>query len=289
MALNKDNVKISRECNVLIGNVVAAGLDYLNYNRAIESLIIGISGGVDSALTAAIARKTCDTAGIPLRGFALPISGNGGGEMERAVAVGETYCHRFQVVNLNDTFMALMNGVDFELWRNYRNAPNPPISYTEKVRAGNIKARTRMVFLYNMAAKYRGMVLSTDNLTEYLLGFWTLHGDVGDFGFIQELWKTEVYGMGEVIGGPVMDCVLAKPTDGLGVSDNDIEQLLPGWEGTDYRAAYEHIDTILIDTIEGSGTFDPSHPVIQRFKDTGFKRNNPANVARDLALWKFRA
>lgn len=37
--------------------------------------------------------------------------------------------------------------------------------------------------------------MSTDNQTEYQLGFWTIHGDVGDFDPIQDLWKTEVYGL----------------------------------------------------------------------------------------------
>jgi len=62
-----------------------------------------------------------------------------------------------------------------------------------------MKARIRMILLYDLAGGNDGMVLSTDNYTEYLLGFWTLHGDVGDFGMIQSLWKTEVYDMVEWI------------------------------------------------------------------------------------------
>jgi NH3-dependent NAD+ synthetase len=59
---------------------------------------------------------------------------------------------------------------------------------------GNIKARLRMMYLYNLASIHRGCVLDTDNRTEHELGFWTIHGDVGDLncGLIH-LWKTEVY------------------------------------------------------------------------------------------------
>lgn len=45
------------------------------------------------------------------------------------------------------------------------------------------------------ASIHKGLVMSTDNQTEYQLGFWTIHGDVGDFDPIQDLWKTEVYGL----------------------------------------------------------------------------------------------
>jgi len=65
---------------------------------------------------------------------------------------------------------------------------------------GNIKARLRMVYLYNLASMYKGCVLDTDNRTEHELGFWTIHGDVGDLncGLIH-LWKTEVYELAEFL------------------------------------------------------------------------------------------
>lgn len=58
---------------------------------------------------------------------------------------------------------------------------------------GNLQARCRMIHLYDLAGIHGGLVMSTDNQTEYQLGFWTIHGDVGDFDPIQDLWKTEVY------------------------------------------------------------------------------------------------
>lgn len=65
---------------------------------------------------------------------------------------------------------------------------------------GNIKARLRMIYLYNLASIHRGCVLDTDNRTEHELGFWTIHGDVGDLNLgIINLWKTEVYGLARYI------------------------------------------------------------------------------------------
>ena len=50
-----------------------------------------------------------------------------------------------------------------------------------------------MIMLYNAASIFKGLVVDTDNLSEHYLGFWTMHGDVGDFKPIGKLWKTEVY------------------------------------------------------------------------------------------------
>jgi NH3-dependent NAD+ synthetase len=153
------------------------------------------------------------------------------------------------------------------------------------------------------------MVLSTDNYTEYLLGFWTLHGDVGDFGFIQELWKTEVYALADWmiakgIGAEILkECVDANPTDGLGVSNSDLDQLFPDWEkrmlpvNGDHKAwiAYKLVDQTLImqltdKPIPGALADKPipgalSIPeVIDRYHATEFKRANPVNIPRDRLI-----
>ena len=80
--------------------------------------------------------------------------------------------------------------------------------------------------------------MSTDNQTEYQLGFWTIHGDVGDFDPIQDLWKTEVYQLAEWLklfyytDGDDADKAVAigesiklTPTDGLGISNSDLDQI----------------------------------------------------------------
>lgn len=104
------------------------------------------------------------------------------------------------------------------------------------------------MFLYNLASIHKGLVISTDNQTEYQLGFWTIHGDVGDFNPLFGLWKTEVYELAkwiEVMYGTMaegadeatdMDDYLNKelaiyksialtPTDGLGISNSDLDQI----------------------------------------------------------------
>lgn len=110
---------------------------------------------------------------------------------------------------------------------------------------GNLQARCRMMYLYDIASRHKGLVMSTDNQTEYQLGFWTIHGDVGDFDPIQDLWKTEVYELAKWISnrykniehhhtimtgaGSKSDAIelsiALTPTDGLGISNSDLEQI----------------------------------------------------------------
>jgi NH3-dependent NAD+ synthetase len=159
-------------------------------------------------------------------------------------------------------------------------------------------------------------VLSTDNYTEYLLGFWTLHGDVGDLGLIQNLWKTEVYGLANYLRDEVemlnkhsaalYECICATPTDGLGVSSSDLVQLYPEWEreGLDARAAYRKVDELLQEWLYGdwyehvyaewpnrkTARYKElvEHPVIRRHEATAYKRHNPYNLPRkDLINWVY--
>ena len=108
------------------------------------------------------------------------IESNKENEIIRARGIGANFCIDFTEIDLTDEFKTLSSFDDHEEIEN-----DDDMSY--RIRKGNIKARIRMMYLYNVAQINKGLVLSTDNYTEYLLGFWTLHGDVGDFGMIQNL------------------------------------------------------------------------------------------------------
>jgi len=216
----------------------------------LKSLVLGISGGIDSALVAVLVKPVCDELDIPLIGRSITIDTNSVEEQSRAKAIGELFCTDFKEIDLSQEFMILDDWDD--------DVPNNDDNKAYKIRMGNIKARMRMIYLYNLASKFNGLVLSTDNMTELLLGFWTLHGDVGDYGLIQELWKTEVYDMSEWLANnelitsekeALMSCINGDATDGLGISSTDLDQILPDWRNrhTSTRSGYDEVDAILID------------------------------------------
>jgi NAD+ synthase len=244
-------------------------------NAKLQSLIVGISGGIDSALCTVLAFDVCKKLNIPLIGRSLTVETNKPEEISRAAVIGKYFTNDFKEVDLTQGFLSLANMIAAT------EGENNPQDMNYKIRRGNMKARTRMVYLYDLAAKHKGMVLSTDNYTELLLGFWTLHGDVGDYGMIQNLWKTEVYEMSRFLAksmeeGPkkaLMDCVEAVPTDGLGITNSDLDQIKAG--------SYEEVDQILLKLFDKNGLGEyANHPVIQRKISSEFKRNNPYNIPR---------
>ena len=154
---------------------------YIERNR-LQSLVLGISGGIDSTVVAAIASEACKKTGAKLIGRSLPAHTNNPDEINTATLVGQAFCDDFKEVAIEKIYAKVAD--EFELNEGKMST----------LQLGNIKARLRMMYLYNLASIHRGCVLDTDNRTEHELGFWTIHGDVGDLncGLIY-LWKTEVY------------------------------------------------------------------------------------------------
>lgn len=203
---------------------------YIDDNN-IKTLVLGISGGIDSTVTAAL----CKCIDIPLIGVSMPCSTNGKDEVSSATLCGNEFCTSFKEVNLQGAFEAVE-----KYCTSTSDKESTPISQ------GNIKARLRMLTLYDIASKNGGLVVDTDNLTEHYLGFWTIHGDDGDFNPIGGLWKHEVYGLAKWLkeniftDSKALEAAIAiMPTDGNGVKEGgDLAQIAEG-------KTYDDVDEIL--------------------------------------------
>lgn len=254
-----ENTTILEKCAVFLNKSKEFLIDYIKKNN-IKSLVIGISGGIDSTVVAAIAQLACNECKIPLIGRSLPCSTNKEDEVSAARLVGESFCDDFKEVVLEDIYGSLQYFLEHEEGQ------------MSALQMGNVKARLRMIYLYNLASINGGVVLDTDNLTEHLLGFWTLKGDEGDVNIgLNSLWKTQVYYLAESIArfwevslevvekncsecldetteylfrsclNKIMKCVRAihasvalTPTDGNGVSKSDCDQFgLKNYEEVD--------------------------------------------------------
>ena len=232
---------------------VQALTDYVKkYN--LEALVLGISGGIDSTVCAAICHEVTKRVPVKFIGRSLPTKYNKKGETTTANLVGNAFCIDFQIFNIGNMYENVLD----ELIET--SADQTPIAN------GNIQARLRMIYLYNLASIHKGIVIDTDNLTEHNLGYFTIHGDQGDVNPIGDLWKTQVFELAEWLlsyysfqlphnmyeatseqleksgkvfqqGRAIRDSLKLKPTAGLGITSNDLEEI--GAE------SYEQVDSIL--------------------------------------------
>lgn len=251
--------------NVLVDKTA----EYVTSNN-LKAMVLGISGGIDSTVVAAICHEVSKKTDIPLIGRSLPIK-NKEDEFSVSELVGEAFCDEFKVFNLSNSYKASLFDLcaDAGLIKDCKGYDWYWVSDLEELTGrtpianGNLQARCRMKHLYDIASIRKGLVMSTDNQTEYQLGFWTIHGDVGDFDPIQDLWKTEVYGLANYLRDRYKSKALEAlhndyketcdkyramsyavyssckliPTDGLGISNSDLEQI--GAE------SYDEVDDIL--------------------------------------------
>ncbi|HEX2556257.1 MAG TPA: NAD(+) synthase [Microvirga sp.] len=268
-----------------IGAKLVGDLEQYREQAGVSTAVLGMSGGVDSALTAALFKR----AGWRVIGFTLPIEQNPE-ETERGVEA----CGALGIEHLHIDLSASYRGFVGEL-----GALDPDLPSGDdgriRTRRGNVRARLRMVTLYDQAHRFGGIVASTDNFSELGAGFWTLHGDVGDVAPVQSLIKSwEVPWMARAYGVPERTW-RAKPTDGLGIGGGDEAQI---------GVSYLEWDTMVFALLEAVSR----HPgleageiaevleiggdeharaaldiVLRRLRGTWFKRVNPIRLDHPTA------
>lgn len=258
-------------------NTVTALSNYLEKNK-LETMVLGISGGIDSTVVAAIGCEVYKRTGKKLIGLSLMTSTNEADEDYAASLVGAEFCTEYRKCSIETEYK------DFKNMCAHINGDGTNISN------GNIKARMRMMVLYDAASINRGIVLDCDQRSEHYLGFWTIHGDTADLTPIGMLWKHQIYEFAHWIKDNIYPESLAleksialNPTDGNGVATGgDMSQIAPGY-------TYDDVDDILITYLEYKGhhteeyqiamnelyekySYDIVEGVIKRHLNSEFKR-----------------
>lgn len=285
---------------------------YLRENN-LFAMILGVSGGLDSTVTAAICHEVEKrNPDIKFIGVSLPCHSNSNEENSSANACMKAFCkpNQYYIENIQKEYMLL-------------RATCSQRHLMTTIGQGNIKARLRMTILYNEANYFSGCVIDTDNLTEHYLGFFTIHGDQGDFNPIGGLWKHEVYELAQHIKNyylgkyhidedseyrEMVNALTAAiditPTDGNGVNDlGDMGQIAPAFAHDRNIDAYTKVDAIIRTYLEYSGRHPEEYQiamnelhskydtendntvdsVLNRIKRTEFKRKHlPISVKREL-------
>ena len=182
------------------------------YFHAIKAFVVGVSGGIDSAVVSTLCAKT----ELPTYVLTMPLHSkeeNTKLSDLHAYQLVEKYSNVTLVnVDLTETYDKFMFWVD-------------DIFTNNKLANANTKSRLRMVSLYQVAGSVGGIVVGTGNKVEdYGVGFYTKYGDGGvDIAPIADLYKTEVRELGRHLGVST-EIINAVPTDGLwddGRSDED--------------------------------------------------------------------
>ena len=191
----------------------------------IKNLVLGESGGLDSAKMTITCLKAIELlkrenyyCGYKFVFIDVESDPN---DLVKALELAERYNFKLDVVNLTELYHK-MNST----FRKLEQETLPKI----RVANGNLKCRLRLLYLFDLAQLYGGIVMDTDDLSELLMGFFTKHGDVGDVKLQQFLTKAEIYDLAEYFGmcQSILD---SAPGDGLGVTKTNraIDQL-----GMDY-------------------------------------------------------
>lgn len=264
------------------GRKLVSGLISYANRYKISTAVIGMSGGVDSALTAALFKA----AGWRVFGITLPIHQREE-ETQRGIDACKALSIQHKHIDLTNSYDALLKSVSVH---------DPEINdVANSIRRGNLRVRLRMMTLYNQASLHRGLVGSTDNFSELATGFWTLHGDVGDVAPIQSLLKSwEVPKLAEMYGVPA-ETVFAKPTDGLGISGGDEDQFGFSYleldillmklfafmqEGYDLQRDMSQLNIPKKDT-------EKVTKILARISGSKFKRQNPYNLEHPIQKNRF--
>lgn len=181
-----------------------------------KGLIVGLSGGIDSAVVANLIKRACPEDSLAV---IMPIKSNEH-DLSDANKVAEACQIKSMTVDLTNTHEMMYETIKHSLPQGETwNAS------TNKIADANLRARLRMSTLYTIATNYRYLVVGTDNAAEWYTGYFTKYGDGGvDIQPIIDLTKSEVTEMARYLQVPET-VIVKKPSADLWVGQTDEEEM----------------------------------------------------------------
>jgi NAD+ synthase (glutamine-hydrolysing) len=220
------------ECEAVYDALVLGTRDYLT-KCGFRQVLIGLSGGIDSSLTACIAVDAVGKENVT--GVAMPGPFSTEHSLNDARAMAEKLGIRFEVASITPAYERFLEVLD-------------PIfgTATRDVTEENLQARLRGVTLMALSNKWGALVLTTGNKSELAVGYCTLYGDMcGGLAVISDVPKTLVYQLSRVANRrnnhAIPESVFTKPPSA---------ELRPNQKDTDSLPPYELLDVILRDYVE---------------------------------------
>ncbi len=241
------NIDVTRS---ILVKFIHAEITHAGFHRA----IVGVSGGVDSALSCFLAAEALGPENV--LAVRMPYKTSAPESFEHAGLV-------IKATGVQEITIPITEMVDALLER---------FPEADRVRRGNIMARARMIVLYDQSAAFEGLVVGTGNKTEILLGYTTLYGDSAcAINPLGDLYKTQVRQLACAVGVP--DAIIEKPPSAdLWAGQTDEKEL---------GLTYAEVDRLLVLLVDGRYS-------IQACVDAGFARVFVENVVERIRRNQFK-
>ena len=267
------NVKENSSQSERLYKALVLGLrDYVKNNK-FSGVVLGLSGGVDSALVAALATDAFGSKFV--QAIMLPSPYTGEESLKDARDAASLLNIRYSNLKISEA----MKIVD-EILGDFKG-PNFTAGITEE----NIQSRLRGLLLMALSNRYGYMVLATGNKSEYAVGYSTLYGDMcGGFAPIKDVWKTDVFKLCEWRNKNFSD--LFKGPNGKVIPENIIKkaptaELRDNQKDTDSLPEYNVLDEILKGLVEEEIS-------VEKIVTKGFDRNIVEKTAKLLAKSEYK-
>lgn len=198
------------------------------YKTGLKNAVLGLSGGIDSAVVAVLAKEAFNE---NLYTIMMPSHFSSQNSINDAKELCQKFDIKYQIKSIEKPLKAYLSEE----------------SEIDNIRIGNISARLRMITLYDISAKYSALVLGTSNKSELLLGYGTIFGDLASaINPIGDIYKSDIFKFASFLGVP--DSIINKPPSA------DL------WEGqsdeSDLGYSYQTIDAFLEDFVENRLSYD---------------------------------
>ena len=226
------NVDQPKEKIQLIHDGILLGIrDYFG-KLGFKKAILGLSGGIDSALTAVLAAKALGKDNV--RGILMPSSFSSDHSVQDARQLAINLGIQYDIVPIEEAYEAYKNILKSHFWATSFN-----------IAEENLQARIRGMILMAFSNKFGNIVLNTSNKSEMAVGYSTLYGDMcGGLSVLGDVYKTDVYKLAELINQDQE--IIPKNT----ISKPPSAELRPDQKDSDSLPEYDILDAILIEYIE---------------------------------------
>jgi len=234
-------------------------IKYVMQKTGFEKVILGLSGGIDSAVVAFICKLVLGEKNV--HALMMPYKSSHPDSLAHARLIAEQTKINYEIINITDI-------IDDYFEKNDSDA--------SMLRRGNLMARVRMSILYDFSSKYDALVVGTSNKSEIYTGYCTQHGDTAcAFEPLAHLYKTEITELAKLLKIPD-EIINKKPTADLWIGQTDEEELGVSYQVIDTVLRY-HLDekrnkSFILNKGVSENHYDL---VINRINSSSFKRRLP--------------